>query len=614
MSSRPLHPRFLAGAIAGALSIGLASTASAQDLSVSSDSFNPTTTAGSSYLEVHNGSQLGQGEYQVSVLGRYANDPLVLVDEDGDDNVADAVESSMQMNVLAGVGIIDVLQVGADFPVELYQRNGGFESTDEFGEDESADLGNIRLMPEAQLFSSIDDANDRGVQVGLTADLTLPTSTEANDLTVDTPSLEPAVVFEGAFSRTGSLALNAGYLYHSDERVQGLELSDAVTWGAGLQLDVLPRLAVIPEMSGQIETRDTNALDLEESPLEGQLGVAVQASDVIAVRASAGASFTEAFDTPDFQSVVGLTLTAPDSRPDDDDMDGIYTMDDACPQIAEDIDGFDDGDGCPDPDNDNDSIADADDACPMTAEDMDAYRDEDGCPDTDNDNDTIADINDACPNVAEDIDGRDDLDGCPDVDNDRDGIADASDLCAEDAEDFDGFEDTDGCPDLDNDNDGRLDVADACINEPEDVDGREDGDGCPEPGEGPVRVTCSQIEIRQDVEFAVDSADIRERSYELLNTVAAVIMSDEDLGEIRVEGHTDDTGPADYNQQLSQDRAASVVDYLVSQGVSRDRLRAVGVGEQAPIATNSTEEGRSENRRVEFDIIEPPVACQTASN
>lgn len=98
-------------------------------------------------------------------------------------------------------------------------------------------------------------------------------------------------------------------------------------------------------------------------------------------------------------------------------------------------------------DRDMDGIPDATDACPTAAEDFDGFEDTDGCPDVDNDGDGILDVNDNCPDRAEDFDGYMDVDGCPDVDNDGDGILDADDKCPNAAESFNRFEDTDGCPD-----------------------------------------------------------------------------------------------------------------------------------------------------------------------
>ena len=98
----------------------------------------------------------------------------------------------------------------------------------------------------------------------------------------------------------------------------------------------------------------------------------------------------------------------------DPDKDGIVGEADKCPTEAEDKDGFQDDDGCPDPDNDGDGIADANDKCPNEAEDKDGFQDDDGCPDPDNDGDGVPDANDKCPTEPETKNGFQDEDGCPD--------------------------------------------------------------------------------------------------------------------------------------------------------------------------------------------------------
>ena len=93
----------------------------------------------------------------------------------------------------------------------------------------------------------------------------------------------------------------------------------------------------------------------------------------------------------------------------DRDNDGIVDSRDVCPDLAEDQDGFQDDDGCPDFDNDNDGIQDGKDKCPSEPEDKDGFEDSDGCPDTDNDKDGVPDARDNCPDVA----GDPNKNGCP---------------------------------------------------------------------------------------------------------------------------------------------------------------------------------------------------------
>jgi len=112
---------------------------------------------------------------------------------------------------------------------------------------------------------------------------------------------------------------------------------------------------------------------------------------------------------------IGLiTEQMADAITTDRDGDGIPDDVDQCPDVAEDKDGFEDVDGCPDYDNDQDGIYDAQDQCPDSPEDFDGFEDTDGCPDLDNDKDGIPDSRDACPNNPEVVNGYKDDDGCPD--------------------------------------------------------------------------------------------------------------------------------------------------------------------------------------------------------
>jgi hypothetical protein len=164
----------------------------------------------------------------------------------------------------------------------------------------------------------------------------------------------------------------------------------------------------------------------------------------------------------------------------DDDKDGIMNNFDRCPLEAEDMDNFEDEDGCPEMDNDQDGVPDMSDKCPLEAEDKDGFADEDGCIDPDDDRDGILDVNDSCRTEAEDMDGFQDTDGCPELDNDEDGIEDRFDQCPDDQEDLDEWKDEDGCPDRDNDKDGIPDESDECPNDKEKINGIKDSDGCPD--------------------------------------------------------------------------------------------------------------------------------------
>jgi outer membrane protein OmpA-like peptidoglycan-associated protein len=256
-------------------------------------------------------------------------------------------------------------------------------------------------------------------------------------------------------------------------------------------------------------------------------------------------------------------------------------------------------------DRDGDGIPDDDDGCPDAAEDKDGFEDRDGCPDLDNDGDGILDVDDACPLVKEDYDGDRDEDGCPEGragDRDGDGIPDQVDNCPDEPEDFDGFQDDDGCPDLDNDGDRILDVDDACPNEPETYNGYKDEDGCPD--KGLVIVEDTQITILEKIYFETDSAVIQARSFPLLDAVAATLNASPQITLVEIQGHADERGSDQYNIKLTRARAASVMNALIERGVLKDRLRSAGYGERCPVDPKHNPAAWEKNRRVEFKIIE----------
>ena len=248
-------------------------------------------------------------------------------------------------------------------------------------------------------------------------------------------------------------------------------------------------------------------------------------------------------------------------------------------------------------DLDGDGILDNVDRCPRVPEDKDGFQDEDGCPDDDNDGDGIADKIDNCPMDPEDRDSFEDDDGCPDLDNDKDGLADKVDACPLEPEDKDGFEDDDGCPDNDNDKDGFVDKDDKCPNE-----AGVPPDGCPKKYTHVV-ITEKKIELNQTVFFDTNKATIKSISFALLDDVALALKDNPKI-KVEVQGHTDSQGNDAFNLKLSQKRAESVRAYLQGQGVTKERMVSRGYGENVPIADNRTNDGRGQNRRVEFVITE----------
>lgn len=296
----------------------------------------------------------------------------------------------------------------------------------------------------------------------------------------------------------------------------------------------------------------------------------------------------------------------------DSDSDGIADLQDDCPNLA--------GDkrfkGCPD--SDSDGIADINDLCPDTRGTM-AMN---GCPDSDADG--IADNKDKCPNLAgtlvgngcpDDTDGdgvydiadkcpteKGNLNGCPDAD--LDGIADADDFCPLVA----GTKNTKGCPDADSD--GIADAMDDCPL----VAGISNNKGCPEvlvaKGEAEVVDTKAETSVNantytylvSDIYFNQTRVKISENEITKLDEVAKLMKKDADLN-LKIIGHTDDTGDMKLNDHLSMRRARRCYKYLASKGIALNRMTFEGSGATKPKYDNSTEEGKKLNRRVELAFL-----------
>jgi outer membrane protein OmpA-like peptidoglycan-associated protein len=380
---------------------------------------------------------------------------------------------------------------------------------------------------------------------------------------------------------------------------ESIEAKTEIPWGAGIAYAVSPqKFDLVAEVFGSVPLGGENYLPLEAI---GGIKVYLARNSFLTLGGGAGLLPGASGGNPDIRGFVGIIF---EPNIGDKDGDGIKDDLDQCPLEPEDFDDFQDSDGCPEPDNDKDGLLDEVDKCPNEPEDKDGIEDEDGCPDEDDldrDNDGIKDDVDQCPDDPEDRDEFQDEDGCPDPDNDDDGILDVDDVCINDPEDKDDFEDQNGCPDPDNDKDRILDKADKCPNDPENYNGNEDEDGCPDRGR--VIVNQSNIEILDKIYFETDKAIIKPESYPILDAIAATLQGNPDILLIEIQGHADERGDDDHNDKLTDDRAHSVMNYLVDKGVEKERLRAKGYGERKPIDPGHNENAWSKNRRVEFIIL-----------
>lgn len=244
-------------------------------------------------------------------------------------------------------------------------------------------------------------------------------------------------------------------------------------------------------------------------------------------------------------------------------------------------------------DTDGDGVMDRIDDCPDTAPRV--IVDARGCP-IDSDEDGIFDGIDECAGTP--VGAVVDSLGCP-TDSDGDGVFDGIDQC-EDTPEL-AVVDAEGCP-IDSDNDGIFDGIDQCPNTPSAV--RVDLSGCPTIDSEEERTLYDTGTLALALEFESGEADLRAGASADLRVIANAMRKWPDM-RLEIGGHTDDRGAEAANQQLSEERAQTVKDYLVDTftWISADRLEVVGYGEEKPVADNATEEGRAQNRRVEFVIL-----------
>jgi OOP family OmpA-OmpF porin len=524
------------------------------------------------------------------------------------------IENMIAGDALFSVSFLKLFTVGLGIPFTVWQTGSQLnidQGTSAGGLPAMGGIGDIRLHLKFRLFPFME-GDKEGFGLALAPVVAFPigqffdsipdaTANQTGSFLGSSNVTATVRVVADYYQYPFHVAAQVGYRWQEDATFYDRTVGQRLVYGGAFGFWPIEELELLVEAYGW----NGFTLQVDQSPLEIDLGVKWRFWGPLMLVAGGGRGII-GMGAPVARAFLGLAYE-PSEEPvvesPDRDNDGILNEVDQCPDDAEDPDGYQDEDGCPDPDNDNDGVLDIYDACPLDPEDIDGYKDDDGCVDLDHDEDGILTPTDQCPDQPEDFDGFQDEDGCPDTDNDGDTLLDEADLCPDDAEDFDGFQDDDGCPDPDNDMDGVPDATDQCPDQPETLNGFEDEDGCPDRGSALVVVTATQIEIKQQINFASDSDRIvGQRSFDILDVVAAVLRANTTF-RVEIQGHTDSRGSRDHNMDLSQRRAQAVRTYLVGKGVAEDRLEARGYGPDVPLEDNGTAAGREKNRRVEFHII-----------
>jgi outer membrane protein OmpA-like peptidoglycan-associated protein len=609
---------FMKKFLMGLLLPGIALAQSQETLQFNAELFRPSP--GISYLSVRDAKILSALQYQFGAFLNFADDPLIVVDENN--NETKLVDNQFALDIMGAIGLGNYVEVGMAIPIALFQ-DGDTAPNINTAEVQSGQLGDIRLSAKLRVIG--DPKAQDGFFLSVIPELTLPSGNSGSFF----GSAGSMALFGAAASyRNGPLALgfNAGFRFQSEPvAVDNLNLGNSADVGLGVSYQISKAVSLLAEADGSLALSEVG-ITTGQSPIEGRAGAKIRVTDNIIVPIGLGTGLTNGVGAPDIRVLAGL-MFAPTTKlenPLDSDGDGIVNESDACPTVPEDKDGFQDEDGCID-DNDGDGVADLDDACPAEPglpalkgcpdTDRDNIADKDdacpteaglierkGCPEPDTDKDAIFDKDDACPTVP----GLVIFKGCPDTDGD--GIADKDDKCIDKPEDFDQIQDADGCPEDDADADKFADKDDVCPLDPEDNVGNKEG--CPES----IKATRigNKIVILDKVFFDTNKATLQTRSYPVLNAVATLLKENPDLKKVMVEGHTDDVGDEKKNQTLSEGRAKSVREYLIAQGVDGARLESIGYGEAKPLEAidpkskdkKELKAKREKNRRVEFTIVQ----------
>lgn len=562
----------------------------------------PPGPKGTLYMESVNSP--GHLQFNTASWISWAYRPLVV--RRGDEIAAAIVRHQVVMDVAGAVGLGKRFELGLALPVVLFQSGDTGVETGvvlQGSKVPSQALGDAVIAAKATLRPV--DEEFGGLGFALVGRLGLPSGSRASTLGEGTVTSEVRGLAELRIV-AASLQATVGFKVRAEERnFVGKNWGNEIPWGVGFLIK--------PQMLGW----DKSGRWYVGIESHGMLPAGPDAPFTSKAQAPVFLAGTARYQIRDLQLLTGLeggisqgAGAAPvrvifgvnwAPRNHDVDGDGIEDEFDDCKNKPEDHDGFEDKDGCPDPDNDDDDVLDEDDKCPLEPEDPDDFEDEDGCPDPDNDRDGILDEEDACPNEAGPHSDHSEKNGCPIVDPDNDGIEGDDDLCPDQPEDKDGFEDEDGCPDPDNDEDGIADAEDACPNEkgepsslpgengcpspdrdrdgipneldqcpdePENYNGFEDEDGCPDTPKGKPRVLVEIVERRGKREFVFTAplrfkkgtTDWEPRSLAVARALAQQIANSSGLSvSVAVR-----PSPTDGGEELAKRRAETLVALLRS--------------------------------------------------
>ncbi|MFT7581131.1 MAG: outer membrane protein OmpA-like peptidoglycan-associated protein [Myxococcota bacterium] len=427
-------PHFLRRATLSALFCGALSVSPAYAQPVTVSTFEPVPTS-TGLLTVESSGTLGHLELSVGLSGSYATDELLDLDAGGTLGTDGPLRRRLATSLAVGLGLVDRLEVSLALPINNVETVSVTRKSSELG------LGDLRLRVKGRFLGPA--ATESGFGLALLLDGTVPTATEDPFFGDDGFTFGGQVVADYRTTSGLVVALNAGYRVRPAARLDGLTLGDEIRGGLGLEVPLgWYGLSIIGETYGAIQAvaqRSDPGLDESRNVAFEAMGALRWRTALgLTLTGGLGAGLSDdAFGAADYRVFFGVTYGGPqptahdeaflvshedgtvsvatagasqETEPDpleaaadiplpppplldveafttlaasdpDADADGVPIPTDACPDVPEDLDGHEDGDGCPDLDNDGDGVPDTADKCPAEKEVINGIEDDDGCPD-----------------------------------------------------------------------------------------------------------------------------------------------------------------------------------------------------------------------------------------
>lgn len=354
------------------LALTASTSASAQAINI--ERFRPALDR-FGFLGIQGSATPGHGRFNLGLTSWYSNKPLRIRYADGTGE--EVIDNRMTGDLFFEVGLFGRWSLALEVPLVLYQNGettqvvNGRTSFTGFAVEDPRFTTKIRFFgePTAETQSRPD-----GPGLGLL--LTLPVPIGSTSFYASEGQFTFDAQLLGDFHLLGAGAgMMLGWRYRVNDRTFGVDaLGQEFQYGFSLK----PPIPPANDLFGLLELRGTTSFrGRSTNTLEGDIGVRWTKNDVT-MTAAVGMGFIRGLGQPQFRAIVGVAWSP---QTDDMDADGIPDSRDECPRLAEDIDGFEDEDGCMDPDNDNDFIPDLDDKCPNEAAIEGQDLDEDGCTD-----------------------------------------------------------------------------------------------------------------------------------------------------------------------------------------------------------------------------------------